>query len=599
MADSRIALITITEQDIRNQGRYPLTDATVAQMLAILVQYQPRAIGLDIFRDIPVPPGREELDAILTSYRHIIAVMKFGEGGSDGIPPPPVLQGTDQVGFIDILPDPDGIVRRALLFQDDGETAAYSLAWRLALLYLQAEGITPQPDASNPQHLRLGPTTIRPFERNDGGYVGADARGYQFLLDFEGAPRPFPTFSLTTLLDGGINPEAIKDKVVLIGVTAESVKDIFPTPYSRGLQADRYMAGITLHAHSVSQLLRVALDGRSPITSAGEWQEWVWILLWSALGAAMGLRVRSPWRFSLLAGCSLLVLGLVVYVAFWQRWWLPVVPPAMTWLSAAAVVSAYMANQEKGQRALLMQLFSKYVSPEVAAAIWQQRDQLLDGGRLRPQKLTATVLFADLQGSTAMSEKMDPQALMDWLNTYMETMAQLVLAHGGAIDDYRGDGFKADFGVPLPRTTAAEISQDAVRAVHCALVMERELKRLNALWQAQGLPTARTRIGIYTGPVVGGSLGTAQRLQYTTVGDTANIAARLESFEKDLIKAHFPHTPCRILIGEATLRYLGDQFKTHRIGEVSLRGKEEKITIYRVVGRTDGNASGNSQEESR
>ena len=242
-SDSRIVLITITESDIQHQGRWPLTDATLAHVLELLTQYRPRAIGLDIHRDISVPPGREALEAMLTSNRRIIAVMKFGRGVVDGIPPPPVLKQTDQVGFNDILVDPGGIVRRGLLFLDDGETTAYAFALRLALLYLQAEGITPQSDASNPHHIRLGRTTIWPFEPNDGGYVGADARGYQFLLDFKGARGSFPSFSLTTLLSGGIDPEAIKDKIVLIGVTAESVKDFFYTPYSRGLHADQQMSG--------------------------------------------------------------------------------------------------------------------------------------------------------------------------------------------------------------------------------------------------------------------------------------------------------------------------------------------------------------------
>ena len=167
-ASGRIILITVTENDIRNQGRWPLSDATLARVLAMLTQYRPRAIGLDIYRDILVPPGRDELNDVLTSNRHIVAVMKFGSDGEIGIPPPPVLENTEQVGFNDILIDPGGIVRRGLLFLDDGRTIAYSFALRLALLYLKAEGITPQPDVSNPKHLRLGDTTIQPFEASDG-----------------------------------------------------------------------------------------------------------------------------------------------------------------------------------------------------------------------------------------------------------------------------------------------------------------------------------------------------------------------------------------------------------------------------------------------
>jgi len=231
-----------------------------------------------------------------------------------------------------------------------------------------------------------------------------------------------------------------------------------------------------------------------------------------------------------------------------------------------------------------MQLFSRHVSPEVADAVWRQRDQFMDGGRPRSQKFMATVLFTDLKGFTSVSEKMDPQALLDWLNTYMEAMAQLVMDHGGVIDNYVGDSIKADFGVPLPRTTEAAIGQDAIAAVNCALAMEKELRRLNADWQEKNLPTVEMRIGIFTGPVVGGSLGSAQRLKYTTMGDTVNIASRLESHDKDHFDPDFADSPCRILIGEQTLRYLNQKFETKRIGEAFLKGKDEGVTIFRVVG---------------
>lgn len=228
-----------------------------------------------------------------------------------------------------------------------------------------------------------------------------------------------------------------------------------------------------------------------------------------------------------------------------------------------------------------MQLFSRHVSKEVAETIWQQRDQFLDGGRPRSQKMTVTVLFSDLKGFTSVSEKMDPQHLIDWLNTYMESMAQLVMRHSGVIDDYAGDGIKANFGVPLPRANETEIARDATNAVNCALAMEKEMNRLNALWEEKQLPAVGMRIGIFTGPAVAGPLGSSQRLKYTTVGDTVNVAARLESYDKNLAREE----PCRILIGESTLGYLGSNFKAHRIGEVSLKGKDEKITIYHILGK--------------
>jgi adenylate cyclase len=217
--------------------------------------------------------------------------------------------------------------------------------------------------------------------------------------------------------------------------------------------------------------------------------------------------------------------------------------------------------------------------------IWEQREDFLDNGRPRSRKLTATIFFSDLRGFTSVSEKMDPQELIDWLNTYMESMAGLVLKHDGVVDNYIGDAIKADFGVPLPRKIEKEIQADAVNAVLCALAMEKEMFRLNREWGEKGLPGVGIRIGIFTGPVVAGLLGSSQRLKFTTIGDTVNTASRLESFDKDIAG----DAVCRILIGSTTLDLLGGRFLTEKIGEVSLKGKKERITIHRVLGENPSN----------
>jgi adenylate cyclase len=579
--ETRILLITVSEKDIQTLGRWPLTDATLAEALQILAQAGPRAIGLDIFRDISVPPGHEALDAVLTKDKDIVAVMKFGV---DGVPPPPVLADTEQVGFNDIILDPGGVVRRALLFLDDGKTVYHSFALRLALLYLQAEGITPQPDADEPQFLRLGSTTIPPFGPDDGAYVKADAKGYQFLLDFRTNPGDFPRYSLTELLSGKVDVKSLKDKIVLIGVSAQSVKDSFSTPGLVGFRGTAQTAGVVLHASTVSQILRYALAGDRPLKTPGKGMEGSWIFLWSLAGGVMGLIARSPWRFSLLSLCGVVSAGGIAFVSFLQGWWIPAVPPAVTWLVSASVTTAYVSSRERRERALLMKLFSKHVSKEIAETLWQQRDQFLDGGRPRSQKVTVTCLFSDLKGFTTLSEKMDPKELIDWLNTYMESMAQLVMAHSGIVDDYAGDGLKADFGIPIPRTRDAEVKQDAIRAVQCALAMEKELVRLNALWQRDNLLPVGMRVGIFTGPAVVGLLGGSERMKYTTIGDTINTASRLESYDKDLAR----DTVCRILIGESTWRYVADLFVTEKVGEASLKGKSVKVAVYRVLGSIQG-----------
>jgi adenylate cyclase len=352
------------------------------------------------------------------------------------------------------------------------------------------------------------------------------------------------------------------------------------------------MSGVVLHGLLVGQLLRAGLHEQAPIAVATEPQKVLWTLLWGLLGGLLGFRVRSPLRASLAAAGGLVILASAGFLAFVEGWWIPTVPPAIGWLTAAAAATAYMSNEESRQRARLMQLFSAHVSKEVAEVIWQQRDQFLEGGRPRPQALVATVLFMDFKGFTAVSEKMDPKGLMDWLNTYLDAMANLVVKHGGVIDDYAGDAIKADFGVPVPRLSEAEIARDAVNAVACALSMEEEMLKLNRLHEEQHLATIGMRIGIYTGSVVAGTVGSSQRLKYTTVGDTVNIAARLESLDRDVADAIPGRSFCRILVGESTVRYLKNQFQTERVGAVSLKGKDHKIEVFRVLGGLDRNSGG-------
>jgi adenylate cyclase len=582
--DPRIVLVTITEEDIQTLGSWPLSDDVLAQTLESVARFGPRAIGVDIYRDLPVPPGSARLQDFLRTNGRIIWVTKFGQGKTDGIPPPKTLRGTESVGFNDIVVDPGGVVRRGLLFIDDGVTTATAFALRLALLYLQPKGIILQPDPKYPDQLRLGPNTMRPLEPSDGPYVAADTRGYQFLLDFKGWRGPFASVTLTELLSGNIAPEVLRDKIVLIGVTAESVKDHFYTPFSYGLQDNQQTDGVAIHAHIASQLIRLGLGSAAPMKTISEWQASLWIMLWSAIGTLTGFKVRSPWKFSFAVGSGLFVLAFFDFIVFLRGWWLPLVPPALSWSISAGAITAYLSHQETVQRAALMQLFSRHVSKQVAEGIWREREQFLDGQRPRPQQLVATVLFTDLVGFTSVSEKLPPEELMDWLNECMEPMAKQVSAHGGVIEQYTGDAIVAVFGVPIARKDEEEISQDAINAVNCALAMETTLRDLNRQWLARNRPTTAMRIGIYTGPMVAGSLGSSERLEYVVIGDAVNVASRLESFDKELFPLSLDGRPCRILIGEATLCRLSERFDTERVGEVSLKGKEEKISVYRVVG---------------
>jgi adenylate cyclase len=257
----------------------------------------------------------------------------------------------------------------------------------------------------------------------------------------------------------------------------------------------------------------------------------------------------------------------------------------MTWLLSSAAVTAYMSYQETLQRAALMRLFSRHVSKEVAEAVWRQREQFADGRRPRPQGLTATALFTDLTGYTTVSERLSPELLLEWLNEYMDGMAGTVSKYGGVIKQYAGDSIVAIFGVPVARGTEDEIVQDAVNAVDCALAMENVLRDLNRRWRAEQRPTTGMRVGIFTGPVVAGALGSAERSEYVVVGDAVNTASRLESLDKELLAPDTEAHPCRILIGDTTMRYLGDRFETEHVGDFSLKGKQQRIGVYHVIGR--------------
>jgi adenylate cyclase len=352
------------------------------------------------------------------------------------------------------------------------------------------------------------------------------------------------------------------------------------------MHGEQQVSGATIHAHVASQLLHIALDGVRPMLPLPRTRSTIWIVLWSAAGGILGLWVRSPWRFALGAAGGLGVIGFIAYASFMHGWWIPLVPAATAWLATAGLIPAYVSYRETMQRAALMRLFSSNVSREVAETIWNARDQFLEGGRPRSETLVATALFTDLTGFTTVSEKLGPEMLMTWLNEYMVAMADTVSRNGGVIRQFAGDSIVAMFGVPIPRRSEPEIARDAVNAVTCALQMEATLRDLNRRWSEENRPTTTMRVGIFTGPAVAGTLGSAERSEYVVVGDTINTASRLESFDKDLHAPDPAVHPCRILIGDITHGYLGALFTTERVGDVILKGKEQAVGVYRVLGCT-------------
>jgi adenylate cyclase len=593
--NDRIVLITVREADIATYG-WPLDDGELATLLEILCRAGPRAIGVDIFRDRPVPPGTERLDALLGANPAILWGYLFGTDRGHAIPSPAVL-GDDRSGFIDVIADRDGVVRRGILYMHDAEEQPHSsLPLMLASRYLEPLGIAPVGDELQPDHLRLGRTTLPPLEPADGPYADIDAQGYQYLLDYAQGARPYETFSIAQALAGEIPPQVLAGRLILVAVTAESVKDLFKTPLADGDTAAGFSHGVTLHAQATGQLLSMALDGTPPLRGVSLPAELIGLWLVGMAGSLAGLTLRGSLLFGAAALGGMAALAGMWFAAFEARFWLPFAAPTLIWLATLGLVAAYLSRLERAERATLMHLFSSHLSEPVAQDIWRQRATFMMGGRPKPQRLTATVLFSDIAGFSTISERLDPEVLTGWLDRYMDAMSRTVLAHDGIVLRFIGDAILAVFGVPVPRTDEAAIDRDAAQAVRCALAMARELEGINESCRGDGLPPIAIRVGIHTGAMVAGSMGTADHLEYSLVGDSVNTAARLEALSKQ-IPGLDGDGICPILVGGATWERLRGGFTGRLVGTLPLKGKVEPVAVYQVVGRTGDGHTGEEKDE--
>ncbi|MGB3404502.1 MAG: adenylate/guanylate cyclase domain-containing protein [Microcoleaceae cyanobacterium] len=570
--DPKIVIVTIDETDITNLNQWPMSDQQLVQLLEKLKSYQPRVIGLDLYRDLPVPPGYQQLLDLFQSTPNLIGIEKAG----GLVAPPATLKQLDQVGTSDIILDADGRVRRALLMVFDEEGYTFSLAMKLALKYLASEGIYLEELDPQQGSLKLGEAVFKPLQPQDGGYIQADVGGYQFIINYRSRPcqdcQQFETVSISDILNGNVDPDLIGSRIAMIGATADSLKDLFLTPDSN------ITPGIEVHAQITSQIVNAALNNRRLIQVWPDWIENTWVIFWAVVSAVTSWKfVQIRWKLlNLFLTHS--ILCSITFLAFLSGWWLPIVPAILAMLTLQSSITLYKAYLEREDRQIVMNLLAQQMSPKVAHAVWDSRHQLLGQGHLMGQDLMATVLFTDIQGFTSIAERTDSQTLMAWLNEYMNMMSQIVLDHDGVVDKFIGDAVMAVFGIPFPRNTAAEINQDAVAAVRCAIEMKQQLSKLNQQWQKKGLPTAKMRVGIATGWVVAGSLGGLRRQNYTIIGDTVNIAARLEAYDKSI-----DNGICRILISEETYQSVEDQFSTQLIGEVKLRGKQKTVSVYQVL----------------
>ena len=219
----------------------------------------------------------------------------------------------------------------------------------------------------------------------------------------------------------------------------------------------------------------------APLRELPEWLEQAATLLLALLGGIVALRIRSAVGLSLLAlllGSIPLVAGLLAFI---QGIWIPVVPGALAGVASLGVSVAYISQQERAEKAMVMHLFGRFVSRKLVTEIWRNKDVFMDGNRPVPQRATITVLLADLMGYTEACEELGPAVVMEWIGLFLSAMAREVEDHGGIVNDFLGDGLMATFGAPVVRSTEGQVDEDAFNAVECGLAMGAELERLDAL----------------------------------------------------------------------------------------------------------------------
>ena len=349
--DERLLVVEATEEDINRYG-FPLPDGILADAIAKLNSYQPRVIGLDIFRAQPVQFGHAALVSQFQHHNKLIAICSARETNNPnkpGIKPPPKLP-ENRLGFSDVVVDPDGILRRHLLFmqplRSDPCATEHSFSARVALHYLAKKGIEPRNLSGD--RIQLGKVIFTPLEANSGAYQNLDYRGFQLLLNYR--KQVAMRVKITEVLSGRLNPAWVKNRIVLIGMNASVSADDFSTPYSTSHWPYQKMPGVLVQAQMVSQILAAVLDGRPLLWVWNWWGEMFWIWGWSIAGGLIVWKIRRLPDLILAAAIAVGVLYGVCFVVLTQGGWIPLLPSALALAMSGGSGIAYITYQQRQEQ---------------------------------------------------------------------------------------------------------------------------------------------------------------------------------------------------------------------------------------------------------
>jgi adenylate cyclase len=578
-----VVFVDFDDRTFAQVQRYPMPRSVIAQVIEQIAKAGPTVIGLDILLSEPREPEEDrEMQEALTHAGNVVLAAQASAGQiPSSLPMAQFCVPEDAskpsgycvegqpgaLGYaaINMDVDDDGFFRQMALAYYDEKTkkTAGSFPVFLAEQYLANK----EPDCKD--------CMVKPLDANHATFRGLpvpyDDPVVKTVRIGHWSPNPVKQISAWDALSGQVTDSDFRGKLVLIGQGSDAARDQWFTPIFRVAQPDGRRAripGTALHAAAIQTLLDGTAIGSTPV-----WLLWSvnFVIVAAAAYLVMILSLRGGFISNVLI---LLGTYLVAQYLFTnERIWFPYLTTIIATAAALPLGLGYqyfseriLHSESEEQRTQLMGLFSKYVDPEVAQTIWMRRDEL----SLLGQEKVATVLFTDIRSFTAMSAGLPSQTVLKWLNEYFTEMDNIIRAHGGLLNKFIGDGLLVVYGVPLSRG----LQEDTCEAVRTAFAMLRRLEELNQERDPNSpFPAVHIGVGIHTGPLTCGSVGSASRLEYSVIGETVNLASRLESLNKDF------HT--EIIMSVHTYEIVKDVFPNlYPLGATPVRGFEEPLLLY-------------------
>lgn len=545
--DSNIVLVAIDDASFAATGlRWPWPRSYLAQIVNAVAAGRPRVIAIDILLYEASTPSEDlALALALRDAGNVVLVnnITFEEGSDFALqrlnwPIAELEVAAAALGLTNFAPDPDGTVRRLRSFEThDGETL-YSWSMQLARLYYGESGFM----MAESDTILIGSHPVL--------LEGRDIR-----VDFRGPAGSIPYVSAYQVAQRRVDPATFQDKIAILGITSESLHDSYPTPFGNNPP----MPGAEINAHAVDTILNDRF-----IYPLNDISRLAITLLFGLACSGLAFWLRPIGGF---VAVTILLGGYLAAsaIAFTEaRLLMPVVPPLLAGGMNFVAATSIQLYEERRQRERTRSLFERYVAPAAIKTMLDRPDEYLQG-----QRRELTILFSDIRGFTTLSEQLSPGEVVAILNDYLSAMTEVIFHHQGTIDKFEGDAILAFFNAPLP------VRDHASQAVRCGHIMLQRLAEFNARQLAAGRQALQIGIGINTGEVFVGNIGSAQRLDYTVIGDAVNLASRIQ----DLTKTE----GVELLFSESTARQLPADLAVRFVATATVKGRSQPVNLYTLT----------------